>query len=124
MEILNKKCSLTDHKDIEATTYCQECKIYMCNKCENIHSKLCENHHKYYLKDNIKEIFTGLCKLENHSLKLKYYCKTHNELCCAACLSKINDKEYGQHNKCDVCLIKDIKEEKKRNFNKTIKILE
>ena len=124
MEILVKNCSLKDHKNIEAIIFCQECKVYMCNKCANFHSKLCENHHTYNLKDNIKEIFTGLCKEENHSLKLDFYCKTHNELCCVACLSKLKNQKYGQHNGCDVYGINDIKDEKKRNLNKNIKILE
>ena len=109
MEILNNNCSSKEHNEIKAITFCQECKIYMCNKCDNFHSKLCEDHHKSNIKEDIKEIFTGLCKKENHSLKLKYFCKTHNELCCAGCLSKIKDKEYGQHSNCDVCNIDNIK---------------
>ena len=124
MEILNNNCSSKEHNEIEAIAFCQECKIYMCNKCDNYHSKLFQNHHKFNVKEDIKEIFTGLCKEENHSLKLKYFCKTHNELCCAGCLSKIKDKEYGQHSNCDVCNIDNIKEEKKQNLNKNIKILE
>ena len=40
-----QKCSLKEHNEIDAKIYCQECKIYMCNKCENIHSGLINNHH-------------------------------------------------------------------------------
>ena len=36
------KCFSEDHKDIIAIKYCQECKIYMCNKCEGIHSSFCK----------------------------------------------------------------------------------
>jgi hypothetical protein len=33
----NKKCSLNEHNEIDAIIYCQECRIYMCRKCENLH---------------------------------------------------------------------------------------
>ena len=61
-----KYCSLKDHKEIKAIIYCHECKNYMCNKCDNIHSGLCPNHHKYNLDKDLKEIFTGFCKEQNH----------------------------------------------------------
>ena len=76
-----KKCSNDKHKDIEAFIYCQECKIYMCSKCDKIHSELCTNHHQYELGKDFNDIFTGLCKKENHSLKLDYFCENHNTLC-------------------------------------------
>ena len=40
----NKKCFSIEHKEIDAISFCFECKIYMCNKCENLHSKLFINH--------------------------------------------------------------------------------
>ena len=67
MEI--KKCSLPDHEKVEAVSFCQECKIYMCAKCKKNHSGLFINHHEFKLDENIKEIFTGFCKEENHSEK-------------------------------------------------------
>ena len=121
----NKKCSFKGHHNIEAVTVCQECKIYMCNNCDNYHSNLLQNLHTFNIKENLKEIFTGLCKEEDHSLNLIFFCKTHNELCCPLCLlTKIKNKNYGQHSNCDVCKIEDIKEEKKQNLNKNIKKLE
>ena len=78
------KCSLNDHKEIDAKKFCQECQIYMCNKCENIHFRLFKNHHTYNLDNNINEIFTRKCLVKNHSMKLNYFCKFHNELCCTA----------------------------------------
>lgn len=119
----SKNCSFKDHKEIEGKMFCQECNVYMCGKCENFHSKLCGHHHTY----NIKEIscdFTGFCKIENHSNKLIFYCKTHNQLCCAACLCVLNDNIYGQHKFCNVCHIHDIKEEKEKSLKKNIKFLE
>ena len=118
-----KYCSLKDHKEIKAIIYCHECKNYMCNKCDNIHSGLCPNHHKYNLDKDLKEIFTGFCKEQNH-LELSFFCKSHNELCCGACIAKIKAKGVGQHKDCNVCLIEDIKEEKKNKLKDNIKYLE
>ena len=122
MEIHNKKCSFKEHKEIEATAYCEQCKIYMCKKCTEYHKGLFEQHLSFSLDKNIKEIFTGFCKEENHIEKLEYLCKTHNKLCCVACLCKIKDEIYGQHKDCDVCKIKDIKDEKKNKLGENIKI--
>ena len=119
-----KKCSLDDHKETDAIFHCQECKINMCNKCEKVHSGLLKNHHVYSLDKNIKEIFTGLCTKANHSLELEFYCKTHNELCCAACISKIRIKGKGQHKHCKVFYITKIKNNKKMNLEKNVKNLE
>lgn len=55
---------------------------------------------------NITDIFTGLCKEENHNgLELEYFSKNHRQLCCAACICKIKGKGKGNHNDCEVCLI-------------------
>ena len=43
MDNQNIKCSLKKHENNEAICFCPECKVYMCNKCENIHSNLFEN---------------------------------------------------------------------------------
>ena len=114
------KCSQKEHEEFEALNFCQVCNIYMCNKCDKIHTKLCSHHCTYDLKKNLKEIFIGICFEENHPNELKYFCKTHNKLCCAACISKIKEKGDGQHHDCDVCIIENIKEEKKKNLNENI----
>ena len=90
------KCSSEEHKDINAIIFCPECKIYMCNKCEKHHSPLFKNHQPYKLKKD-EEIFTGFCQEPNHPNKLEFYCKDHNQLCCATCLCKISEKGYGTH---------------------------
>ena len=123
-EIIDNKCSLDEHKDIDALFYCQECKVKMCNKCEKIHSRLLKKHHIYSLDKDIKEIFTGLCTNNNHSLELEIYCKNHNKLCCVACISKIKIKGKGQHKNCEVYHITKIKNNKKENLEKNIKHLE
>ena len=118
------KCSLEEHKEVDAIKYCPECRIYMCNKCNNYHSSpLFKNHHPYNInKDD--EIFTGFCKEKNHNNRLNYFCKNHNQLCCATCLCKLNEKGEGQHKDCDVYYIEKIKEEKKNKLKENIKCLE
>ena len=121
----NKKyCSLKQHSEIYATIFCQKCEIYMCNKCEKIHSEYCQNHIPYSLNKDIKNNFTGLCKIENHWSKLVYYCKDHNQLCCAACITKIKGKGNGQHTDCNICFIEEIKDIKKNKLEENIKRLE
>ena len=95
----NKKSKYTskDHKEIDVNSYCPKCNIYMCNKCNNFHSTLFEYHNSYKLDKDTKEIFTGLCKYKNHKCDLEFYCKTHKELYCASCISKIKKEEKGQH---------------------------
>ena len=119
-----KKCSLKEHKEIDAIFYCQECRIYICNKCKQFHSNWYKDHHKYNLDKDLTEIFTGFCQEKNHSCELRYFCKTHNNLCCAECITKIKDDENGQHTNCDVCHIEKIETEKKNKLNNNIKCLE
>ena len=126
MEIQKKKCSSIEHREIDAVIYCTKCQVYMCNKCEQFHSNLFQIH-KNFVIDNEKEsedIFTGLCKEKDHQMKLDFFCETHNELCCAACLCKINKKGNGKHKDCKVCCIEEIKDEKKNKLKENIKCLE
>ena len=117
-----RKCSLKKHSDINALLFCQECNIYMCNKCNNYHSELHENHNLCEIGK--EKINTGLCKEENHKAELLFYCKNHNKLCCAICISKIKGDKYGQHTDCDVCMIEKIADEKINNLDENIKYLE
>ena len=123
MDLQNKKCSSIKHKEIDAIVYCSECKVYMCNKCKNFHSELLEKHITYNLDIDIKDIEEQFCKEKNHTI-LEYFCKTHNQLCCAACLSKLNNKGNGQHKDCDVCIIEEVIDEKKNKLNENINKLE
>jgi len=116
------KCFTEEHEKIDAKSFCPECKIYMCNKCENIHSSFFKNHHSYNLNKE-EDIFIGICKEKNH-YELKYFCKTHNQLCCSACLCKLNKKGEGQHKDCDVCYIDNIEDDKKNKLKENIKSLE
>jgi len=95
MEVQKKKCSLKENAEINANIYCKKCEIYMCNKCEIYHSKLFENHQNFILNNNFDELCNEFCEEEEHNnIKLKFYCKTHNKLCCSECIVKINGKGY------------------------------
>ena len=120
----NKKCSYNAHKELDAITFCEQCKIFMCNKCLNLHKGLFENHQQYNIDKNHNEIFIDICKEKGHEKKLEFFCKVHNELCCVLCISKLNEKGYGQHKDCDVCSIENIKDEKKNKLNENIKYLQ
>ena len=121
-----KKCSNIEHKEIDAIFYCCECKLYICNKCEKLHSGLFKDTHnnKVIKEINSDEIFTGICKENNHINELKYFCRAHNQLCCAECIINIKDKNNGKHKDCDICLIEDIEKEKKSKLKENIKSLE
>ena len=118
-----KKCFTEEHQDIDAISFCRECGIYMCNKCENTHCSFFKKHHTFKLNKD-EEIFTGYCKEKNHTMKLVYYCKNHNQLCCSVCIAKLNEKEDGQHKDCEVCAIEKIKDDKKNKLKENIKSLE
>ena len=117
-------CSFKDHNCIEAISYCYKCQIYLCNKCLNHHKGLFDNHPVYNIDKMKEENFTGFCKEENHNIKLEYFCKNHNQLCCCFCISKLKGKGNGKHNNCDICFIEDIKEEKSNKLKENIKSLE
>ena len=124
MESKIKKCFCQKHKEEIANVYCKNCNIYMCNKCLEYHSKLFENHLLSKYDNDDPDLFTGYCKEENHLELLEFFCKNHNKLCCSSCICKIKSKKYGKHKDCDICIINDIKEEKKSRLKENIKLLE
>ena len=124
MEIKNEKCSFIEHNKIDACFYCQECKVYMFNKCSTHHKGLCKNHQQVNLNKDINDIYNELCEEENHHLIFEYYCKNHNILCCDSCITKLKWKGKGQHKDCEVCFLEDIKDEKKKKLDNNIKYLE
>ena len=118
------KCSSAEHKEIDAITFCKEFRIFLCNKCEQQHSEHYKNHQHYKLDKNFSEIFTGFCKEEKHINELIYFCKTHNTLCCAECITKLKGKNNGNHSDCDIYFIEDVEKEKKNKLKENIKTLE
>ena len=99
MEALKKHCSLSEHENINAISFCPKCNIYMCNKCQNFHAELFKIHQTINLNltKDLDDFFSGICNNEHHPNNLDFFCKTHNTLCCVGCISKIKNKLYGQH---------------------------
>ena len=125
MNTSKKICSFQGHEKIQANIYCVSCNVYMCPKCESFHSKLLPNHKIYDIdKINLDELSQEVCKQEKHNLELQYFCKNHNILCCAKCITKIKNKGNGLHKDCDIYTIEEIKEEKVNMLNKNINNLE
>ena len=119
-----KKCSSKNLSDIDAIYYCPQCKIYICRKCENSHSVLFQSHNIYNLEKNKEDIFSEYCKEVGHFEKLLYFCKSHNQLCCVKCISKIKGEGNGQHSECEINLLKDVKDVIKNKLNENMKYLE
>ena len=126
MEENYKLCSSTEHESEEtvALSFCPKCNIYMYKKCEISHSKLLKNHEIFLLGKNKKEIFTGFCREKNHQKELEFFCKNHNQLCCAVCISKTKKNEIGKHCDCEIIYIDEIKEEKIKGYKENIQNLE
>ena len=120
------KCSLRKHKYFDAISFCEDCNRYMCKKCQTHHDELFEEHDLRILneKEDSSNLFTGYCKEKGHTDALEYFCKKHNKLCCASCISKIQSKGNGQHKDCDVCNVEEIKSDKEKILKDNIKILE
>ena len=86
--------------------------------------QIMRNHKVVSLDENIDEIFTGFCKEKNHNNTiLNYFCKTHNKLCCAECISKIKYNNNGFHHDCEIFLIEKIREEKLNGLQNNVKKL-
>jgi len=123
MESVIKRCYTKSHWNKRATKHCFTCNKDFCEICAGPHSRCDRKHELYSIDTDSKNVnFTGLCKEGNHTNKLDYFCKTHNNLCCAACLCKIKEKGDGQHTECNACHIDEIKDEKKSKLNNNIKI--
>ena len=115
------KCSNEEHFDIDATAYCSKCRKLLCIGCEQSHKENNPNHKLFRLDNTLdKEI---LCKEANHNEELKYYCKTHNILCCCKCTT-LKDEENGQHYECQKYKIKDIEKEKRNNLEENLETLD
>ena len=123
MEIQNKKCSLKEHSEVDAIIFCLNCKLNLCKECESFHSNFCKDHQIYNIDAKDNEIFNEFCKENDHFIKLEYFCRTHNILCCARCITKIKNEKNGKHTDCNICNIEDIVEEKRSKFNENIETL-
>jgi len=118
------KCSSKEHEKLDAISYCQQCNINMCNKCDNYHKNLCQFHTSYNINKNKNDIFNEYCTEKGHNNKIEYFCGNHNQLCCDSCIIKIKNKEKGQHKDCNIFLLREIKDSKKNKLKENIYYLE
>ena len=95
----------------------------MCNICLTYHKELFEDHQLNDVNKKSNEIFIDIYKNPGHEKRYEFFCKKQNELCCVVCISKLQCKGYGQHKDYDICLIDDIKVEKKNKLKENIKYL-
>ena len=95
----------------------------MCNKCLNYHNGLFENHNLCDINKDLNELFNDKCNENNHQNKLEFFCKNHNKLCCALCITNITGKGYGQHKDCNIDFIENIKKEKKNKLKDNLQYL-
>lgn len=95
---------LTESEYATAVSYCEECKVYLCQTCNQVHRRLAAT------KDHtVNECVSPSGDLPSRELKTSLpekclvhadqlvdrYCLSHGELCCVTCLSKA-------HHKCEV----------------------
>ena len=90
----------------------------------NQHSYSLGTSYSNILNNLEKDISTGYCTKEYHNREFQLYCYNHIQLVCDVCLSKINSNEKNRHNKCYICNIKAIKNEKLLKFNQNYKYFE
>ena len=69
MEENNKYCSSLEHENTNAISFCPKCGIYLCKKCEIIHSKLLITHVIVNFDNNLDDNFTGFCIEKEHQNK-------------------------------------------------------
>ncbi|XP_052780641.1 uncharacterized protein LOC128217513 [Mya arenaria] len=75
----------------EAQFFCDECKKYYCNNCEQLHKKLHRTHSMFGRQDVSKWMgYAGLSPIEicdkHGDKKLELLCEDHDELCCHICV--------------------------------------
>ena len=121
---IDEICNSKNHEKTKAIEYCQECRLYLCNKCLINHKELYDHHLLNLNEEDNADIFTGICKEKNHTCSLDYFCRDHNKLCCALCIVRHAKIGTGQHTNCNTCIVEDIFEEKKNKLNDNIKLLE
>ena len=69
MEGQIKKCSLKNHQDKEANSFCTKCVKYMCKKCEVFHSDFFDSQHNPHIYDKKNFNIIEKDKKSNESIK-------------------------------------------------------
>jgi len=116
--------------DVKATSFCEDCHEYMCNDCTGYHKRITATRNHMLLSGDrfptVKpprredKLTAAIEKCPDHPKEeIKFYCHTHNTICCVACT-------VLKHEKCSKSYIPDIAEDFKngnefRKLNANIK---
>ena len=102
-EDLDKSCDACkeDGETNVAVVYCKTCKQFQCDVCNRMHRRIAtlKGHVIVDVNDqstrNDEFDMQGIDRCEKHNEIGKFYCKTHDQLCCSDCV-------LGSHLKCGV----------------------
>ena len=120
MENGDIRCSLEKHSNKAAKVFCQDCKILMCEECNETHLDICKLHNYHQLD----KISTDKCKNAKHISEINFFCKAHNRLCNTKCNSNPKNDLNGQEFNCEIFLLNNIEEEKRNKLKDNVKHLE
>ena len=91
MENQNAKCSSSKHPEVDAVSYCPECKKYLCDNCLNFHTELFGDHKTNKLTE-IKEQINKDDLYDDYNIELKkpiHMLTNHTKIVFSLCL--LND---------------------------------
>jgi len=114
------KCSLEKHSNKAAKVFCQDCKILMCEECNEAHLDICKIHHY----QQIGKSSNDKCKDAQNIKEIIFFCKTHDRLCNTKCNAHPKNGINGQKFDCEIFLLNNIEEEKRKILKENIKLLE
>ena len=120
MENGDIKCSLENHSNKAAKVFCQDCKILMCEECNEKHLGICKLHNYHQLD----KISNDKCKNAKHISEINFFCKSHNRLCNTKCNIYPKNNIYGQESICEIFLLNNIEEEQRNKLKENVKQLE
>lgn len=111
MENIDFKCSLEKHSNKPAKVFCQDCKILMCEECNEAHLDICKIHHYQQIDKSTTD------KYKNAKLisEINFFCKSHNRLCNTKCNTKPKNDINVQEFNCEILLLNDMKKKKEIN---------
>ncbi|KAH3874650.1 hypothetical protein DPMN_037901 [Dreissena polymorpha] len=76
---------------IEASSYCEKCATFLCEKCISPHTQL-YGKHVVLGRDDVEKWPLLKCSIidrcpEHENMKIACFCENHDQLCCYSCVS-------------------------------------
>ena len=95
--------------------------LVLTSKNQEDNSSIDENIKKKPVSDKPPiKTFSGFCEINEHNAELQYFCKTHNKLCCAKCVTEAK----FQNSSCVFVSNEEIRGEKNKILKENIQLLE